>query len=467
VSPRTFHLSGLNGATGAPLQPALTAKEILPWIWEADHEESGAAKDALRSLRETRIENKAKGTLGLIPGVDADKPEQAGWGIVYAPGVPPEVREALSPLVAWRNGRELPFQAGDTPQKFLARQKQSLLAPVNPARVPFYLLLVGSPAEIPFSFQYGLDSSYAVGRLWFDDLDSYDRYVQTLVSREQAGTTVERRVAFFAPRHPGDEPTANMSLELAGPLADALGAQAERLLGEAATRAALLDLLQRAEHRPALVFAAAHGLGFPKDDPRQRGEQGALVCQDWPGPKAWPQAQPIPEDLCFGAGQVPDADLDGLVFFAFACYSAGTPRLEDFAHLKKQKPQEISSQPFAAGLPQRLLAQGALAFLGHVERAWDYSYLGLVGGRDVDTFESTINSILGGAPVGHAFTYLNDRYLALSREVTEGEEGSLLHQLKVHEPVDLDELAHLWMAHNDARAYVLFGDPAARLRPQD
>jgi hypothetical protein len=39
--------------------------------------------------------------------------------------------------------------------------------------------------------------------------------------------------------------------------------------------------------------------------------------------------------------------------------------------------------------------------------------------------------------------------------------------LKVHEPVDLDELAHLWMAHNDARAYVLFGDPAARLRPQD
>jgi hypothetical protein len=476
VSKKTFHWSGLNGATGAPLLPPMTAEEILPWIRDADQQEKKSIKDRLRSWWELRIEAKKKGVLGrIIPGVDPGKPEQAGWGIVHAPGTKPEVREALAPLVVQRNGKELPFQAGDSPESFLARQKQSILAPVNPAKVPHYLLLIGSPEEIPFPFQYGLDEAYAVGRLWFDDPAAYDLYVQRLLDSEKAaGATTERRAAFFAPRHPGDEPTANLSLELAKPLADGLDGkplatgvsyQAERLLDETATRAALLDLLNRTKHRPALIFAAAHGLGFPKDSPRQRAEQGALVCQDWPGPKAWPKDQPIPEELCFGGGQVPDAALDGLIFFAFACYSAGTPRLEDFAHLKKQQPQELSSQPFAARLPQSLLARGALAFLGHVERAWDYSYLGLDGGREIDTFQATLGSILAGEPVGHAFTYLNDRYLALSSQVTASEENSLLHKLKLKEPVDLDELTHLWMAHNDARAYLLFGDPAARLRP--
>lgn len=477
MSPRIFHLSGLNGATGAPLLPPMTSKDMLPWIREADEQEKDSVKDRLRSRRELQIKAKEKGVLGTrtIPGVDPGKPEQAGWGIVYAPGTKPEVREALAPLIARRNGRELPFQAGDSPSQFLARQKQGLLSPVNPAKVPLYLLLVGSPEEISFQFQYELDEAYAVGRLWFDDPDGHDRYVQRLLDSEKAtSTATERRAAFFAPRHPGDESTANMSLELAKPLADGLDGkllatgvsyQAERLLDEAATRTALLNLLESSEHRPALIFAAAHGLAFPKDNPRQRTEQGALVCQDWPGPKAWPKDQPIPEDLCFGGGQVPDTALDGLIFFAFACYSGGTPRLEDFAHLKKQQPQELSSQPFAARLPQRLLARGALAFLGHVERAWDYSYLGLDGSRDIETFQATLESILGGEPVGHAFSYLNDRYLALSSQVTASEEHSLLHKLKVKEPVDLDKLTHLWMAHNDARAYMLFGDPAARLRP--
>ena len=55
------------------------------------------------------------------------------------------------------------------------------------------------------------------------------------------------------------------------------------MLGEEATRGRLGSLLDEA---PAFLFTACHGLGFPAGDPHQRDRQGALVCQDWPGPGA-------------------------------------------------------------------------------------------------------------------------------------------------------------------------------------
>jgi hypothetical protein len=170
--------------------------------------------------------------------------------------------------------------------------------------------------------------------------------------------------------------------------------------------------------------------------------------------------------MIFAGKHVPQAArFDGLIVFSFACYSAGTPQTEDFAYLKQQKPEELSPQPFVSQLSQRLLAQGAMAFIGHVERAWDYSFLWQGVGRDIATFQSTLEAILKGKPIGHALQHFNDRYLALARELTESEEEGLLHQYNLGEPVDPFELAALWTAHNDARAYVLYGDPFVRINP--
>ncbi|HVQ38032.1 MAG TPA: hypothetical protein VMS31_10895, partial [Pyrinomonadaceae bacterium] len=368
---------------------------------------------------------------------------------------------------------------GETSQRFRKRHGQGP-GKVDPQKLPYYVLIVGSPAEISFKFQYGLDAEHAVGRLYFDDDTNYAAYVKSLLTYEAlANQPRARRVAIFSPANPGDEASGLSATELAEPLSkvldnkslklengDAVEYRTELINGAGATKAALSNLLTRATNQPALIFTASHGLGFPRGDSRQIPEQGALVCQDWPGPVNWPEGQAIPESMYFAGKHLPaDARLDGLILFSFACYSAGTPQLEDFAYLKQQKPEELAPQPFVSQLAQRILAQGAMAFIGHVEKAWDYSFLWEGVGRDIGTFQSTIEAILKGKPVGHALEYFNYRYLNLARELTESEEEGMLAQYNLGEPIDPAELVGLWTAHNDARAYVLYGDPFVRINP--
>ncbi|HEX6386315.1 MAG TPA: hypothetical protein VF177_16710, partial [Anaerolineae bacterium] len=244
---------------------------------------------------------------------------------------------------------------------------------------------------------------------------------------------------------------------------DQLGWETTAYLGDQATKARLAQLLG-GDQTPALLFAASHGNALSLNNPRQRCHQGALICCDWPGAEEWAGRGPIPQDFYFAGDDLDSgANLLGLIGFFFACFGAGTPLQDEFAKrfLKDQR-QDIAPYPFLAQLPVRMLGHprgGALAVIGHVERAWPTSFRWSGGaGPQIEVFESTLRRLLAGHPVGSAVEYFNERYAELAVMLSDE-----LEEIEFQKQYVPGELATLWTANNDARGYAIIGDPAVRL----
>src|SRR5205823_1450881 len=161
-----------------------------------------------------------------------------------------------------------------------------------------YLLIVGDPETIPYEFQYGLDVQYAVGRVFFDTPAEYAFYAGSVVEAETVAPALPRRAVFFGVKNADDPATAQSADLLVRPLVDRLSSalktwETRTLVEGDATKANLAGLFGGGQ-APALLFTASHGMVFPLNDPRQVPHQGAILCQDWPGPEDWGR-RPIPE----------------------------------------------------------------------------------------------------------------------------------------------------------------------------
>lgn len=465
-----LYFNGINGATGEYALPPMTTAKLSAAI-------QGTLPDDDTKALNSWFQNKGLEKFGIMEGYDPLKLEESGWGIVFPVNADPAVVDALRPLMEWRKqqageryheytGGTAGVRPNDTKSTWLARQGVPNFGPVDPEQIPYYLLLVGSPTEIDYRFQSLLDVQYAVGRIAFDTSAEYANYAQSVVAAEKKQLQLQRKMAFFGTANPDDPATGLSAQFLIPPLLEYFGDQKfkdqapwllESVMREEAVKQRLSDLMGGAQ-TPALLFTASHGMSFPQDNPKQFRHQGALLCQDWTGPKRW--REPIPEDFYFSADDLSaDANLWGSIAFLFACYGAGTPKYDEFARqaFKDQRAQ-IAPNAFLSRLPQKMLAHprgGALAVIGHVERAWGYSF---VWGKtkSLTAFQSALTGLMCGAPIGYAFEYFNERYAEFSTELTQTLDDAQWTA------VDPNELAGKWTANNDFKNYVVLGDPAVR-----
>ncbi len=415
----------------------------------------------------------SKPTLGVGYGVDANALDQAGWGVVFAADDTraADKQRALSRLLEWRAQQSGPLykqfaesdgvRRDETGRAFLARFGDAE-GPVAVEKVPYFLLLVASPVDISFAVQTELSSRHAVGRVEFSSLDELERYAHAIVNREQSDVRHESNAAFFAPANPGDVSTERSLLHLATPLADSLRSrrplwQVARQFGAQASKAALRSLV--AETRaPSLLFTASHGLALESGDTGQRALQGALVTQDWTG------QQDVARELMgteyFAGGDVgTDESLRGMIAVLFACYTGGTPPLDEFLPLEDSSLRALTPEPFVAALPERLLAAGAGAVVGHVERAWSTSFWRPGAGMQIKAFEEVMLKLSDGWRVGAAIDVLNVKCNEIANSL-----ANALRLRKFGKRND-DEVAELVLSRTDAANYVVIGDPAARIVP--
>jgi hypothetical protein len=463
--------NGVDGVTGKYLLSPASPDEVL--------QAARVTRPGAEHLGELRWWHRraTESTFGPREGIDPKDLAQTGWGVIFAHPADAEVREALRPLLELRRGQaslvddrfyrefigEGAYRPGESKQQFLARHGAGP-GPADPRKVPYYLLLVGGPDAIPFAFQYQLDVQYAVGRLDLERPEDYAAYAESVVGAETSGAPRPRRAVFFGTRNHGDPATALSADGLVLPLAEhfrsrADGWEVETCVGEEAGKRRLAELVG-GPSTPALLFTATHGVGFPPDHVRQRPHQGALLCQEWPGPGG-PQLA-IPEGQYFSGDDIgADADLQGLISFHFACFGGGTPQWDDYWRDGTDGRRQLASRSFVAAMPKRLLGHargGALAVVGHVDRAWGYSFRWPQAGQQTEVYEDCLQRLLAGHPIGSAFEYFNERYAELSSDLS-----AALEDVEYGKLPDHLALASMWTANNDARGFAVLGDPAVRL----
>lgn len=423
--------------------------------------------------------------MALRAGANPQNLADAGWGVVFAQDAAPRLRAALGELLDHRQrqasaqslryyqeyNHTRAYRPGDTKQQFLARQGVAAGQPVDPNRLPYYLLLVADPETIPYRFQLQLGFDYAVGRLWFEtadgepDYEAFERYAHSVVAAETSPPKKAMQAIFFGVENPDDPMTALAARDLIVPLTEQVTEwslrpySGTRQEGAQATKELLRHLLG-GPGTPDILFTSCHGLGFPSGSPRQRDYQGALLCQDWPGPNSW--RQPIPPEMYFAADDVSaDARLAGLITFHLSAYSLGTPREDSFAAQALRRQVTVAPRAFVARLPERLLGHprgGALAVVGLTDRTWRYSFPWR-GSGDLAAYAATVKAVMAGQPIGMALGYLTLRAAALFTELS-----TELEALAFGKLADDLAISELWAAANDAGSWAILGDPAVRLR---
>ena len=421
----------------------------------------------------------------LAAGTDASDLRETGWAVLYGPNEKTFAEPRLSELLTLRRK-----QAGDrfrelevpidkkgiciSGQKFLFEHIGEAPGVVDIKRLPYYVLIVASPQEVSFEFQYELAINRAVGRLYFDDKENYRKYAATVKAVEEAQSGLKaadpkRSLGFFFVdrefKSNGEQDTATPILDeyLVRPVTGHLrefGPNWEVPIHRAGNtgRAKLRSLLQGGDSRGGSGWVvASHGRSISKvGHPEQAKRQGALVCGD--GAVYGEDLKLVPVDR---------SPILGKTFFLTACFGAGTPEENEFespiASLQEgdiQEAKRIAANPFVASLPQQLLANGALGVFGHVGSGLTATFRWLYKNSRTEaarSFNDMLVRFLRGSRLGHALRPMARRASNISAHFLPYLRAWMYDRSLSYENLDLQ-----WGAWTDARNFILLGDPAAQ-----
>lgn len=449
----------------------------------------GLAADAALSARKPTKAQGARDTKFLdAPGDDPNNLSYQRWGVV-APEGPPgdELLRSIAQLIALREAEQgakasvYRVPPNMNPAEASAwREKVYLSEAVAEIDRPRYLLILGGLETISLSLQQALATMAFVGRLHFDEQSGYAAYAEKACRyAEGASPHAAADALFYAARDPsmttiaGYKQLVKPCFEAATSLKRSGKLTAESVVEVTRWGAKLNEFMEPAAGpRPAVLLSSSHGVGVGRSEPleRRRSLQGALSLGT---------AGTLSAEALRGARFLP-----GGVWFCVACFSAGTPLDSAYgawlSELAKDRaaPANLDAvfgtlpgpgePPFVAALPQAALSsmEGPLAFIGHMDLAWSYSFLStetFSEGRPSRIF-SALRVLLSGGRAGVAHGALMRSYLEANDDLLAIYQVQQDSKMFGHaDPTDPWRRCHLWMLRNDLRGYVLLGDPAARL----
>lgn len=431
--------------------------------------------DEVRSSVQTRARGTAlRGEVERERTVDLGDPRAAGWTFLVNRDDPrrEEIEKALAPLGEHRGMADpSPLIFNGEPEEEWQdwMQEHYLGLELDGKRVPHYVLVVGGPDQVPFHFQSLLDSAASVGRVDFDTIGDLQVYVDKVLRHERAaGPTAAREALFFATDGGPGDATHFSRRFMADPLSNHVlktrRFPTRAIVADGATKERFLD--DARQRKPALVYTASHGMAAPKEKLEvQKRVNGGICCDHVKGDAR--------EEWLITADDV-DLDqpfLEGSVVFQFACFGYGTPAESDFRHWLGGAALN-SSASFVAALPKKLLAhpRGPIAFIGHVDTAWlhgfddpESPYLVDRWSSRIAPYKKAIEVLLASQPAGLAMSDMNKRFDYANAELTLTFDRMMKRKLEMT-PALHKRLANTFIFRSDAQNYLVFGDPAARLR---
>jgi hypothetical protein len=400
---------------------------------------------------------------------------RVGWGLVlpHNPNLPEDkwstaedAPEPLQELVKQRgeNGRTAPvlrYRKGMNRVGFLHRDNADLPVSQSPfgtteGCVPRYLLLYGTPEEIPWEAQYALNATRAVGRLTLQG-DGLQNYVRALMCNWNGAASNYDTAVVWATDHGAADITSLMRMSIAEKVVDRLrndstvGPNTFYVNGSQPSGArarTLRDLL--ASKQPGFILTTSHGQTGPLDNVEMMAANlGLLVDTE--------RDLVRPEDLlqAWKPG--------GAVWYAHACCGAGSDSRSLFDDLLE--PNSMVDQVLkgvakvgarVSPLPSSLLAASdpLRAFVGHVEPTFDWTLQQEITGQFLTgpVAEALYEDLFQPSPIG------------LAMATVYGQLGGIYADYDTFaRRLSRPNMLHRLLVARDIQSMVILGDPTAML----